>query len=290
MLAAPLNPADINMIEGTYPIKPPLPATPGNEGVGVVEEVGSQVQSLKVGQWVVPLRTAPGTWREAALFQAADCHAVPSDLPLEAAATLCINPPTAMRMLEEFVDLDPGDVVVQNGANSAVGRMVIQIAHARGIRTVNLIRDRPGQDALEKELVELGATVVTSEADLKAALGSLDAPPPKLGLNCVGGSAATLVAKTLCKGGTLVTYGGMSMKPVSLPTSLLIFKGLRARGFWLSGSDDRAAKISALDRLVPLLQAGKLKVRTQAVSLPEFQSALEQYRGGHLCGKLLFKF
>lgn len=36
-------------------------------------------------------------------------------------------------------------------------------------------------------------------------------------------------------GGTIVTYGGMSMKPVSLPTSLFIFKDLHARGFWLSG-------------------------------------------------------
>ncbi len=34
--------------------------------------------------------------------------------------------------------------------------------------------------------------------------------------------------------GTLVTYGGMSMQPVSMPTSLLIFKDLRVRGFWMS--------------------------------------------------------
>jgi len=63
MLAAPINPADINMAEGVYGIKPPLPAIAGNEGVGVVEACGDSVQSLKVGDWVIPVDAAQGTWR-----------------------------------------------------------------------------------------------------------------------------------------------------------------------------------------------------------------------------------
>ncbi len=44
VLAAPINPADLNQIEGKYPIRPPLPATPGFEGAGVVEKTGAAVR------------------------------------------------------------------------------------------------------------------------------------------------------------------------------------------------------------------------------------------------------
>ena len=64
---------------------------------------------------------------------------------------------------------------------------------------------------------------------------SADMPRPKLGLNCVGGASSTVVAKSLAHGATIVTYGGMSMKPLTVPTSLLIFKDLTCKGFWLSG-------------------------------------------------------
>ena len=54
MLAAPVHPADINTIQGTYPIKPPLPAIGGGEGVGEVLSIGPQVKNLKIGDWVFP--------------------------------------------------------------------------------------------------------------------------------------------------------------------------------------------------------------------------------------------
>ena len=63
MLAAPINPADINLAEGKYGISVPLPAIGGNEGVGVVEEVGPQVRSLAPGNWIIPAVNAFGTWR-----------------------------------------------------------------------------------------------------------------------------------------------------------------------------------------------------------------------------------
>jgi mitochondrial enoyl-[acyl-carrier protein] reductase / trans-2-enoyl-CoA reductase len=45
-------------------------------------------------------------------------------------------------MLLDFVNMEPGDWVVQNGANSGVGQNVIQLARLRGLKTVNIIRDR----------------------------------------------------------------------------------------------------------------------------------------------------
>lgn len=98
-------------------------------------------------------------------------------------------------MLEAFVDLQPGDAVVQNGATSAVGRAVIQLCRARGVRTLNLMRDRPGWDEDAARLQALGADVVAREADAKAAAAAAGLPAPALGLNCVGGSSALAVSK-----------------------------------------------------------------------------------------------
>lgn len=295
-LAAPINPSDINTIEGKYPLKPPLPAVPGNEGVGVVLEVGSDVTNIKIGDAVVPLETGLGTWRQAGVVEATALHAVPRGLPVDAAATMTINPPTALRMLEEFVALRPGDVVIQNGANSAVGRAVIQLCRAAGVETVNVVRDRPGIQALTDELMALGATVVTTEEALKTQLKEAGLAPPALALNCVGGSSGTVVAKSLGHSGTMVTYGGMSMKPVSVPTSLLIFKDLRLRGFWMSQSgsipvnEARQRRAAVLDRVANLMLQGMLLQPTaEHVRLRDYKEALKQQQLDFRPGKTLFK-
>ena len=141
-LAAPINPADVNMIQGTYPIKPELPAIGGNEGVAVVERAGAEVQSFQEGDWVIPRAPGLGTWRNHSVHNYQHFMRVPSDLPVSQVATASINPCTALRLLTDFAELKEGDVVVQNGGNSSVGRCVIQLAAARGIKTVNLVRER----------------------------------------------------------------------------------------------------------------------------------------------------
>lgn len=81
---------------------------------------------------------------------------VPEGVSDDTASMLGINPPTALCMLREFVSLSPGDVVAQNAANSSVGRAVIELAQEMGLRTLNVVRDRPGIDAVMRELSELG--------------------------------------------------------------------------------------------------------------------------------------
>lgn len=67
-----MNPADINTIQGKYPSKPPLPAIPGNEGVGEIVAVGSNVQTLHIGDKVVPNGPNFGTWRTLANYNFKD--------------------------------------------------------------------------------------------------------------------------------------------------------------------------------------------------------------------------
>ena len=161
-------------------------------------------------------------------------------IPIPYAATIHVNPCTAYRMLKDFVSLPRGSVVIQNGANSAVGQAVIQLAKIWGIQTVNLVRDRPNYSELEAYLRSLGATMVLKEETSQSSSVVLErirdvcGQTPILGLNCIGGSSATLLARLMGSQGTLVTYGGMSRRPVTLPTGLFIFQDLICRGFWMS--------------------------------------------------------
>ena len=126
--ASPINPADINQIQGVYAVKPPLPAIGGNEGYGIVEAVGPEVKDLKPGDFVIPAFSGFGTWRSEAVEPEDKLYRIDNRIPRNFAATLQVNPCTAYRMLEDFVKLGKSDVVVQNGANSAVGKYVIQVS------------------------------------------------------------------------------------------------------------------------------------------------------------------
>jgi trans-2-enoyl-CoA reductase len=140
-----------------------------------------------------------GTWRTYIAKEESAWCLVAKDVPEKYAATVSVNPCTALRMLQDIVDLKPGASVVQNGATSMVGQCVIQLARLNDLQTINLIRDRPDLDSVKERLKALGADYVLTEEEL----GSLDKKTlagraqAKLGLNCVGGSAATAVMKLL---------------------------------------------------------------------------------------------
>ncbi|CAL4996022.1 unnamed protein product [Urochloa decumbens] len=289
MLAAPINPSDINRVEGVYPVRPLLPgAVGGYEGVGQVHAFGPAVTApLSPGDWVIPSPPSFGTWQTYIVKHQSVWHKVRSDVPMEYAATITVNPLTALRMLQDFVQLNPGDAIVQNGATSIVGQCVIQLAKVHGIHTINVIRDRPGSEEAKDKLKQLGADEVFTESQLdmknvKSLLGAL--PEPALGFNCVGGNSASLLLKFLRQGGTMVTYGGMSKRPVTAPTSYFIFKDISLRGFWLQkwmNSDKAEDCRTMIDYLLGLVHEGKLKYEMESIPFGEFSLALEKALGKH---------
>ncbi|XP_065341112.1 enoyl-[acyl-carrier-protein] reductase, mitochondrial [Cloeon dipterum] len=236
MLATTVNPADINTIQGSYAVKPNIPFVGGNEGVGEVIEVGSDVTQLKVGDKVLPAINAWGTWRTYAVCPQNHVFKINPNLSPVEATTMSVNPCTAYRMLKDFVSLKSGDVVIQNGANSAVGQSVIQMCKAWGLKSVNIVRNRPNIEELKRELQELGAHVVLTEEELRTTevFKSKQLSRPLLGLNCVGGKNALEVTRQLGNKGTMVTYGGMSREPLMVPVSALIFKDQRFVGYWMT--------------------------------------------------------
>ncbi|KAI1651064.1 NAD(P)-binding protein [Daldinia loculata] len=291
-LAAPINPADVNTIQGTYGAKPsfstllgtPEPSVvPGNEGA--FEVVSSSSPDLQRGDWVIPKKTQFGTWRTHALAPADAVIKVEKDglNPLQV-ATVAVNPCSAYRMLRDYVKdpspLREGDWFIQNGANSGVGRAAIQLGKLWGYRSINVVRARETPEDTQKlkdELAALGATHVVTEDEFQSrefreqlaewTRGAREGV--RLGLNCVGGKSASTMAKSLGVGGTMVTYGGMARQPVTLPTGLLIFKDIRFVGFWLSrwADGDPESKARTVAEILGLMREGKFR-DTPVVEVP----------------------
>jgi len=290
MLAAPINPADLNVIEGKYPIRPPMPAVPGVEGAGVVEVAGKEVTHVNVGDLVL-LPHGTGTWREACVCPAHGVIAVPEKIAPEQAAMLKINPATAWRMLHDFVELKAGDWVVQNAGNSGVGRAVIQIARQLGIKTVSIVR-RP---ELIKELEAEGADVVlTDDQDLRKQIPERTGKAKiMLAFNSVGGESALHVANALAAHGTHVTFGAMSLHPVRVPNGLLIFKDLRFRGFWVTHWYEKAsaaAKQEMFRQLFALAERGSLQTKVEKFyAIANAKEAIQRAKQGGRDGKIVFR-
>lgn len=291
MRAAPINPADLNAIEGKYPGRREVPAIPGFEGAGAVVELGADVTRPNKGSTVI-LPHNIGTWREAVAVKADDLIIVPDGIEPLQAAMLKINPITAWRLLHGYVDLKPGDWLIQNAANSAAGRAVIQIAHELGYKTVNIVRRAELFDELRAE----GGDVVLldDESVREEVKKTVGGAPIRLGLNSVGGDSALRIANTLAPESTMVTFGSMSLQPFKVPTGLLIFKDLRFRGIWINKWYDNATIEERMETFRPLFdmaRRGLLKTKVEkAYPLGDFKAAVAHAAQSKRSGKIIFEF
>jgi trans-2-enoyl-CoA reductase len=288
---APINPADLNVIKGNYGRKPRLPCIPGHEASGVVEAIGAEVTSLNIGDLVIPLLGA-GTWSQHMIAEEQFFAILPPEIDLAQAAMLRINPVTASLLLNEFVPLTEGDWIAQNAGNSAVGRALIQIAASQGIRTLSFVR----RAELIPELKAQGATAVfTDDADgLTAARQLLGNDPVQIAANAVSGDSAIRLMNLLAPGGTLVTYGAMSLKSLKVPNGFLIFKDLHLRGLWVSRWFEHApadALHRTLEPLVELMLAEKLHIPIEEIiPFREAPRALARAAAAGRSGKILLDF
>ena len=229
VLAFPINPADIGFCTGGYRLRPPLPATPGAECVGRVIAVGAGVTHVRPGDLVINLQRE--NWVQRRRVKAADAVPLPAGIDLRQAAMVRINPPTAQLLLADFVDLQPGEWLIQNVANSAVGRLVIMLARRRGLRTLNVVR----RESLFGELAALGADAcVLDGADLPSrAAAATGGAAIRLGLDAVSGAATGRIAACLADEGIAVTYGSMSGEDPHIDRSHIVYRGVRLGGFML---------------------------------------------------------
>jgi mitochondrial enoyl-[acyl-carrier protein] reductase / trans-2-enoyl-CoA reductase len=288
VVAAPINPSDVLTLTGEYGDLPPLPAIGGREGVGRVAELGLDAARPAVGQLVL-LPPGCGTWSSHVVANAARLHALPSGADPLQLSMMTVNPPTAALLLSEFVSLQPGEWVIQNAANSAVGLYLVQLARYRGYRTVNVVRR---EDAAAVVRESGGDVVLVDSENLRQRVAeATDGAHIRLGLDAVGGAATGRLATCLCESATLVNYGRMSGEPCIVSPGAFIFRDLTLRGFWLATWYRRAPaeRRSALVReIAGLIATGTLHAPIQATyDVSEIKNAVAAAASGRRSGKIL---
>ena len=288
ILAAPIHPADLNTIEGKYPILRKPPGVPGIEAVGVVREVGANAPSSLLGRRVLFVNRL-GLWSTEHVAPAASVYAIPDDVPMRQAAMIKTNPATAWRLLHDFATLEPGDWVIQNAANSAAGLSVIQIARELGLRTINLVRRA---DVFE-DLRRLGAdATLLDDDDVASAVQRLTGKRGcALAINAVGGRSSLRLGLALRPRGVMVTIGAMALEPANLPVSRLVFNDITARGFWMYRWYETAprADVEAMfAALIDLVHGGKLEIPVEAeYVIDDVHAAAAHAMREHRRGKIL---
>ena len=272
---------------GSYRLKPPLPATPGAECVGRVTAVGANVKHVKAGDLVINLQRE--NWAQKRKVKGDDAIPLPAGIDLKQAAMVRINPPTAQLMLSDFVDLKGGDWVIQNVANSAVGRLLIVLAHQRGLRTVNVVR----RAELANQLKQLGADLVIVDGDDLAARVARETGNAniRLGVEAIGGAATGRIVECVGTDGTVVHYGSMSGEDPRAGRSNFIYRGVRLTGFMLGRflakrSPQKIREIYA--DLAGQVMAGKLSAPVDTVyPIDNIKEALAHADKGGRNGKIL---
>ncbi len=285
--AFPINPADLLTLSGRYAVKPPLPATPGAEGVGRVAAAGSAVSHVRPGARVLLLSRE--NWTEQRKVKAEQVLKLPEAVDVLQLAMLKVNPATALLMLREYVELTPGDWVIQDAANSGVGANLIRLAKSGGIKTVNVVR----REALIEPMRAIGADIVVLDGDdlARRVKTQTHGAEIRLAIDAIAGDICLRLADCLVDGGVIVNYGMLSGRPCVLAPEQLVFKGITLTGFWLATRLNRMSyekKAALYADLAQRAADGSLHVNIEAVyPIDDIKTALEHAEREGRDGKIL---
>ena len=287
VLACPINPADILNIEGKYGVIPPLPARLGAECVGRIKKIGSSVIGFNEGDIVLPLDRE--NWVQQKITSANNLILLPSDVDPIQLSMLKVNPATAYLMLKKYVNLNEGDWLIQDAANSGVGHCLIRLAKQEGVKTVNVVR----REGLDKELKEIGADIVVKDSqNLAEEVKELtNSAKIKLAIDAVGGDQVLRLGDCLDEKGTILNYGLLSGKNIEMSSYQTVFKSLVLTGFWLSPwlqNMSRKEVFELYNFLATLISKKVLHVPIEKTyNLDDIKQAVEHSAGYNRSGKII---
>jgi len=293
MLASPVNPSDLLFVRGEYGRHPHLPATPGFEGVGIVEANGGGLLGWRVmGRRVAVLYGGTGNWQEQVVIPARQAVPVPREVPDEQAAAFFVNPASALVMTRYVLQIPRGAWLLQTAAGSALGRMVIRLGRHYDFRTINVVRRREQAE----ELLRAGADAViaSNEESIVERVRMLtnNAGVP-FALDAVGGTTGSAVVQTLAPNGRMLVYGTLSMEPMTVDPRLMIVGQKRIEGFWLSEWAKAQGVLTMLRlfrRIGKLMRAGILTSEIGATyPLDDIKTAVQQAAVPGRQGKVLLR-
>ena len=149
--AAGVNPYETYMRAGTYPLKPPLPYTPGSDGAGVVEAVGEGVKKVRANDRVYTGRTASGSYAEYALALEEEVHSLPAKVDFKQGAGIWVPYGTAYHALYHQAKAHASETVLVHGASGGVGIAAVQIGRAIGLRVLGTAGTPRGLEIAKRE-------------------------------------------------------------------------------------------------------------------------------------------
>ncbi|MCW2863708.1 MAG: NADPH:quinone reductase [Actinoallomurus sp.] len=293
MEAAPVNPVDFLFSNGWYGVQPRIPSTIGAEGVGRILEVGSAADPSLIGKRVVVLPTyEQGLWADTAVVPARNVVVVPEAVDASQLSMLAINPVTAYLILNDYVDLEPGEWVGQNLGNSTVARHVIALAKRAGVRTLSVVRS---EKAAAEVRAQGGDIVLVDGEDLGDRIAdALAGQHLRLVLDGAGGSTAGALAGALEHGGTVVAYGTTTGEVPPVPLGKLVFEDVTVRGFWIRTWVDQTPRAEierTVAELADLVARGVLSVPVDSTyPIERYEDALARATSPERTGKVLLTF
>lgn len=283
---APINPAELLMFEGTYGYGPSIPQLPRLAGI---EGVGRVIQGSPDCPAGTLVGLLGGVWRDFFVLPEENLIVLPQDIPIEQLALGMLNAQTALLLLEDFVNLSSGDWLVQNAANSAVGRVLDGIATRRGVQVVNVVRSEAAASELRKST---SSPVLTDGSDLPQRVTDLTGRGgARLAIDAIGGQATNRLARSLTEEGTVVNYGLLSGEACALDPALCIFHGVTLKGFWLPRSLATRTpqhRSAVMAETIALIQGGAFAIPVEATyPLDQVQIALKHAARAGRHGKVL---
>jgi NADPH:quinone reductase-like Zn-dependent oxidoreductase len=272
MIASPINPSELLVVRGLYGVLPRLPATPGFEGVGVVDRAGPGLLGrLVLGKRVTVINGDGGNWAEYVVIPARQARPVAADIPDEQVASFFVNPATVLAMVRHVLGVRRGEWLLQSAAGSALGRMIIKLGRHEGFKTLGVVRRREAID----ELRALGADAVIASSDgpideqVRRITGS---DGVKYAVDPVGGDTGTGVFRSLAAEGHMLVYGTLSGEPLSIDPRRMIAGKRVVEGFWLGHwmrQRNIPAALKLFHEITTLIRAGVLATEIGDTFPPE---------------------
>jgi NADPH:quinone reductase-like Zn-dependent oxidoreductase len=286
ILASTINPADMLFIEGKYRMQPSFPQTAGLEGVGIIDKTGRNIQLPK--NTLVAFRHK-NIWAEYAVMPEEKIVILPQNFPIDKGSQFSLNPITAYALLEQ-ANIKESDWLLLTAGNSAISKIIIQLARQKNINIISVVRKSTDFD----ELKSLGVTAVFL-SDSATLLTDIQSLTNGKGLNCildaVGGQLMTDLLKSLAPFGQLISYGLLDKENVNYHNSNVIFKNITIKGFgvdaWLQ-SITQEEKEKMHKFLIVELQKDDFKLPVAAhFKLTDFAEAITEYYNDSNKGKIL---
>ena len=134
MKAAGVSFVDVLMVAGEYQFKPELPFVPGQEGAGIVREVGSAVVKVKPGDRVMTSHP-PGAFTELAVLDEKRVTPLPDSIDFVTGASFRSNYATALLAMQR-ARLQAGEVLLVHGATGGVGAATVQVGKMMGATVI----------------------------------------------------------------------------------------------------------------------------------------------------------